>query len=156
MGVAEPAIAAAGEHDALSDFGQVGQQCCVILIVDLRAHRHFEKDVGAIGAMPILAHAGAAVARGEMLLVAIIDQRIKAIHCLGDDLAALAAVAAVWTAEFDELLAPERDASVAAIAGANVNLGLVEKFHWLTGKAQSPPAQPSFPSTVPRWPTMPA
>ena len=107
MGVAEPAIAAAGEHEALPNFGQVGQQRCVVFVVDLRAERHFENDIGAIGAVPVLAHTGAAVARGEMLLVAIIDQRVKAIDCFGDDVAALAAVATIRAAEFDELLAPE-------------------------------------------------
>jgi hypothetical protein len=50
---------------------------------------------------------------------------------LGDDIAAFAAVATIRTAEFDKLLAPERDAAIAAITGANVNLGLVEKLHWL-------------------------
>src|SRR5262245_2564738 len=67
-----------------------------------------------------------------MLLVAVIDQCVKAIDRLGDNVAAVAAIAAVRTAEFDELLAPERDAAIAAVAGANVNLGLVEKLHCST------------------------
>src|SRR5215472_4307715 len=153
MGIAESAIAAARQHNALFDFGQVGQQRDVILVVDLRADRHFENDIGAVGAVPVLAHAGAAVGRGEMLLVAVIDQRIKPIDRFGDDIAALAAIAAVRTAEFDEFLAPERDATVAAVAGANVNLGLVEKLHLLNSvKARN--GTTVIP--VPRWPIMPA
>jgi hypothetical protein len=101
----------------------------IVLVVDLRANRDFENDIGAVGAVAILAHAGAAVGRREMLLVAVIDQGIEAIDRLADDIAALAAVAAVRAAEFDELLAPERDAAIAAVAGANVNFGLVEKLH---------------------------
>jgi endonuclease/exonuclease/phosphatase family metal-dependent hydrolase len=40
-----------------------------------------------------------------------------------------AAVAAVRAAELDELLAPERDGAGAAVAGADVDLGLVEELH---------------------------
>ena len=81
--------------------------------------------------MAVLAHAGAAVGGGEMLLVAVIDQRVEAIDRFGDDIAALATVAAIGAAKLDELLAPERDAAIAAVAGANVDLGLVEKLHRL-------------------------
>ena len=45
------------------------------------------------------------------------------------DVAAAAAVAAARAAEFDELLAPERDAAVAAGAGRDIDLGFVEEFH---------------------------
>src|SRR5438477_8797768 len=64
-----------------------------------------------------------------MLGVAEVDQRIEAGHRLEDDVAAVAAVAAVGSAEFDELLAPERDRAGAAGAGADENLGLVEEMH---------------------------
>ena len=40
-----------------------------------------------------------------------------------------AAIAAAWPTEFDELLAAERHAAVAAVAGADIDLGFVEKFH---------------------------
>ena len=48
---------------------------------------------------------------------------------LEDDVAALAAVAAVGPAIFDEFLAPEADGAGPARAGANEDLGLVEKMH---------------------------
>ena len=47
------------------------------------------------------------------------------------DVAAAAAIAAGGPAELDELLAPERNAAVAAVAGADIDLGLVEEFHGL-------------------------
>ncbi len=65
----------------------------------------------------------------EMLLVAIIDERIQPVDADRHDIAATAAVAAVGTAEFDEFLAPERQRAGAPIARADVDLGLVEKFH---------------------------
>ena len=79
--------------------------------------------------MAVLAHAAAAVLGLEVLLVAVVDQRVEAVDRLRDHVAALAAVAAVRAAELDELLAPERDAAVPAVAGADVDLGLVEEFH---------------------------
>src|SRR5262249_51263320 len=65
----------------------------------------------------------------EMLLVAIIDERIEPVDRLHDHVAALAAVAAVRPAELDESLAPERHAAVAAVARADVHLGFIEEFH---------------------------
>ena len=64
-----------------------------------------------------------------MLGVAEVDQRVEAGDRLEDDVAALAAVAAVGAAIFDELLAPEADRAGAAGAGADEDLGLVEKMH---------------------------
>src|SRR3546814_227746 len=64
-----------------------------------------------------------------MLLVAIVDQRIEAGHRFDPHVAAAAAVAAVRAAELDELLAPETGAAVAAVAGADINLGLIEEAH---------------------------
>ena len=56
--------------------------------------------------------AGLAVLGEEVLLVAVVDQRVQPVDRLGPDVAALAAVAAVRAAELDELLAPEADAAV--------------------------------------------
>ena len=75
------------------------------------------------------ARAALAARRPEMLGVAEVDQRIEAGHRLEHDVAALAAVAAVGPAIFDELLAPEADRAGAARAGADEDLGLVEKMH---------------------------
>jgi len=133
MSVAEAAIAAMRERDGLTDGGEIGEKRDPVFLVDLRADRQFERDIVAVGAMPVLAHPGAPIAGGEVLLVAVVDQRIEPIDRLRDHVPALAAIAAIGAAEFDELLAPERDAAVAAVAGADINLGFVEKFHWFTG-----------------------
>ena len=69
------------------------------------------------------------LSRLEVLLVAVVDQRVEAVDGLDHDVAAAAAVAAGRSAELDELLAPERDAAVAARAGRDIDLGFVEEFH---------------------------
>ena len=104
-------------------------QRLAILVEDLRADRHLERDRLAVGAVAVLAHAVGALGGLEVLLIAVIDQRVEAIDDFDDDIAAAAAIAAGGSAEFDILLAPERDAAVTAVAGADVNLGFIEEFH---------------------------
>ena len=94
-------------------------------------------SVGAPRARAVGAHAVDAGLGLEMLLVAVIDQRVEAGRAFGDDIAAASAVAAVRAAEFDEFLAPERQAAGAAVARANVNFGLIEKFHDLSNADMS-------------------
>ena len=129
MGIAKPAVAAAQEHDALAQLGQIGKQHGAVLLIDLGADRHFQDGIGAIGAVTVLAHAGAAIFCKKVLLVAVVDQRVETIDGLHHHVAAIAAVAAVRAAELDEFLAAKRDAAVASGAGTDVDLSLVEKFH---------------------------
>jgi hypothetical protein len=129
MLVAEAAVSAFGEQETLPHLGQVADQRLVVLLEDLRAGRHAQHHVGALGAGAVAAHAVDAGLGAEMLLVAVVDQRVQAIDHLGPDIAAAAAVAAVRSAELDELLAAERQRARAPVAGADIDLGLIEKFH---------------------------
>ena len=129
MLVAKTAIAAGSETEALSLFGQVADQRLVILGINLRAGRHSQRHIGALGAAAVAAHAMDAGLGAKMLLVAIVDQRVQTVDHLDPDIAATTAIATVRPAEFDEFLAPERDGTRAPIAGADVNLGLIEEFH---------------------------
>src|SRR5215207_5882901 len=123
MRVAEAAVAAVREHHLLADFGEIGEQCLAILLIDLRAGRHAQHGIAAARAMAILAHAAAAALGLEVLLETVIDQRVEAVNRARDHVAALAAVTAVWPAELDEFFTTERHAAVPAVAGTNVNLG---------------------------------
>ena len=112
--VAPAAVAAARQQHALAGPRQVGDQRLAVLLEDLGADRHPQHHVVGALAGALLAHAGLAVPGEEMLLVAVVDQRVQPLDRLGPDVAALAAVAAVGAAELDELLAAEADAAVAA------------------------------------------
>ena len=129
MLVAEASIAALGEPKALADRGQVANQRLVVFLIDLRAGWYLQRRVGALGAGAIATHAVDAGLGLEMLLVAIVDQRVQPLDGFQPDIAAAAAIAAIRPTELDEFLAPERDAACAAIAGADIDLGLIEKFH---------------------------
>ena len=129
MGIAKAAIAAPGHADPLADFGEVGHQGLAVFRQNLGAHRYFENDILALGAMAVAAHAVHAPGGLEMLAVAVINQRVETIGGLNIDAAAATAIAAIGAAKLDIFLAPERDAAGAALAGAHIYLGFIEKFH---------------------------
>ncbi len=131
MRIAEPAIAAFGEGEFFAKHGEIVDQRFAILVEYLCADRHLEHHRLAIGAMAVLAHAAGALLRLEVLLIAIVDQRVQSIDRLDDDVAATAAIAAARSAELDILLTPERHAAVAAVAGADIDFCLVKEFHWI-------------------------
>ena len=101
-GIAAPAVAAAQQHDALAHLGEVGEQRALLVVgQDLRADRHLDDEIVAARAGAVRARAGNAALRLEMLGVAKVDQRVEAGDGLEDDVAALAAIAAVGAAIFD-------------------------------------------------------
>jgi hypothetical protein len=65
----------------------------------------------------------------EVLLIAVVDQGVEAIDGLDPDIAATAAVATVGPPYSMYFLASERDRAAAAVAGADIDLALVQKFH---------------------------
>jgi len=129
MGIAEAAIAALGNAETLTLDCHVDDQSFVVFLEDLRADRDLQRHVFAIGTRAVAAHAMRAGLGLEMLLEAEVDQRVEAVDRLHPDIAATTAVAAVRTAEFDELFAPKRDSTGATVARANIYLSFVEKFH---------------------------
>jgi hypothetical protein len=100
-----------------------------VLVENLGADRHLQHDRFAVRAMAVLAHAVGALRRLEVLLVAVVDQRVQPVDHLDDDVAAAAAIAAGGAAELDEFFAAERHAAVTAVAGADVDFCLVKEFH---------------------------
>jgi hypothetical protein len=78
VGVAEAAVAAARDHRALAGRVEVGEQGFLVVGQDLGADRHPEHDVVAAGARAVGAGAVAALARLEVLGVAVVDQGVQA------------------------------------------------------------------------------
>jgi hypothetical protein len=65
-----------------------------------------------------------------MLLVAVVDQGVEIVLSDENDVAALAAIATVRSAELNKLLAPEARRAGAAVAALHIDFALVEKFHF--------------------------
>src|SRR3546814_11175862 len=84
---------------------------------DLRADRHLDHQILAARAGAVRSSAAIASLRTEMLGVAKVDQRVQPRDRFKDDIAALAAVAAVRAAIFDALLAAEGHGTGAAPLG---------------------------------------
>ena len=90
---------------------------------------HHHQRVFAAAAAHVAAAARLAVLGAERALDAEIDQRVDAVARAERDAAAVAAVAAVRTAEGHELLAPETHAAAAAVAGLDLDACFVDEFH---------------------------
>jgi hypothetical protein len=135
--VAQPAVAALGEKRALAVLREVRDRLAGPGIADHGADGEAQDDV--LGAAPVAIGAAAVLAglRAEDARVAVVDERVEV--RVGDrpDAAAAAAVAAVRAAARHELLAPERSAAVAALAGHHLDSRLVEEFHRRKEKAPS-------------------
>ena len=125
----KPPLPPRAQHDAVAGLGEIGDERFAVLFEDLGPGRQLQNHVGALGAAAILSHAVAAPLRLEMLLIAIVEERIQIGDAFDDDIAALAAIAAVRSAELDEFLTAKADGAVAAIAGADIDLGLIEELH---------------------------
>jgi hypothetical protein len=129
MRVAEAAIATFGECEFFTERGEIVDQRLAVLVEHLRAHRHLEHNRLAIGAVTVLAHAVGALLGLEMLLIAVVDQRVQPVDGLDHDVAAAAAIAATGSAELDILLAAKRHAAVTAVAGADIDFCFIQEFH---------------------------
>jgi hypothetical protein len=128
-GVAASAVTALQEDDLFARLGEVGEDVLALIVEDLGAHRDPDDEILAARAGPVLAGTALAARCLEMLGVAEVDQGIEALDRLEDDVAALAAVAAIRPAIFDIFLPPEAHRSRPARAGADEDLGLVEEMH---------------------------
>jgi hypothetical protein len=127
--IAPAALAALGQQFDLAVFGQVGDDLAVVVIDDQGADRHAHVDVFRALAIAVRAAARFAVFALVHFGVAEVDQGVDV--AVGDrpDGAALAAVAAVRTAEGAELLAAERGAAIPAVAGDDFDFCFVDKLH---------------------------
>ena len=125
--IAQAALAAGEKHHAFAMLGEFGHEAVGAFLEDLRARRHRQDQVAAIGTRALAALARSAIAGATVRLPAVGLEVAFVTVADQDDVAALAAVAAVGSALRDEFLATEADAAVAAVTGLQFNLGFVDK-----------------------------
>jgi hypothetical protein len=116
---------------------EVGEQRLAVLLVDLRADRHLEHDIAAVGAVAVLAHAVTAALRLVMLLEAVVDQGVEPLDRARHDVAAAPAVAAAGAAAGDEFFAAEGETAVAAVAGLDFDDDFIDE-HGGSSNAKRP------------------
>jgi hypothetical protein len=127
--VAEPAAAAARDHDALATGDEIGDEVVRGQVADDRARRDCEVEI--VTSLAVLLGAGATAARigAEVMLEAVVaEHRLAGVHAQVDA-AAAAPVTAVGTAARYMRLAPEGRGAISAVTGANGDRYLVEKCH---------------------------
>ena len=153
VGVAEAAVAAAQEHDALARprRGRQARSRCPRpgSGADRDAASPTSSPAAPVRSRPMPSPPVLAL---EVLLIAEVDQGVQTVHGLEPDVAAAAAVAAVGAAELDELLAPERDARRRRRRRAEEDLALVEEFHGVDARAKKQKGAAMLPSPpLMRW-----
>jgi hypothetical protein len=108
---------------------QVAERLVGLGVVDHRAHRHDDLEVGTALAAAVGAAARLAVRRLEGAPVAEVGQRVESLVRDEVDAAAVAAVTAVRAPERDELLATEAHHAAPAVAGLDLDRGFVDELH---------------------------
>src|SRR5690606_40078026 len=129
-GVAEAMPAALRHLELLAVLDVIADQLAGFLVVDQRAGRHLNEQVGArpsgaVGAAAVLAALGLVGARDTE-----IGQCGEAGIAYQPDAAAVAAVPAIGTAEGNVFLAAETDRAIPAIAGYYLDGRLINKLHF--------------------------
>ena len=128
-GIAAPAHSAARCHLSLLRSHEVRDQLAGRGVRHQGADRHLQLDIGAVGAMFLVAGAILPPAGLVIAPVAEIDERRQVRIRDHDHAAAAAAVPPVGAAARDVLFAPEADGAVAAVAGLDVDRNLVNKHN---------------------------
>src|SRR5947207_15256795 len=107
MRIAEPAITAAQQHDALAGLGQIGEHGLFVVVEDLGPDRHAQHEIAALGAGLVGAGAATPFLGTKMLLITVVDQRVQIVRRPKPDVAALPAIPAIRPAKPDELPRPK-------------------------------------------------
>src|SRR5690554_6805933 len=129
MQVPKTAIPTACQLNPLAQFGHIGDHRFLILVQNFGADGDAQNNIVAVFTRALPAHAGLTVTGKEMLLIAKVDQRVEAVNHLDKDRAAIATITTVGTAIFDMLFTAKADTPSPAAAGADIDLGQIEKLH---------------------------
>ena len=127
--VAQTAASSVGENHFLAVAVEVGHDLAGFGVTDYGADRHPQRDVLAPLAVAVFAAAVFAALGAVAAGVAIVEQGVDVAVGDREDVAAMAAIAAIRSAEGDEFFAPERGDAVAAVASVHFDSGFVEEFH---------------------------
>lgn len=127
MLVAASAASAFADRESLAGRGQVADQVARLRVEDDRPRRDEDDEILAALSRLLVRAAAFAIRRGELLVLSESRKRVERGLDFEDDIAALAAVAAIGTAARLELLAAKVDHAVAALAGTNVDFYVVNE-----------------------------
>ena len=126
--VAETAAPAVCRHETSAGAGEIGQHF-TRLVHDDGAVGHPQRQVAAFGAVAMTAGTLLAVAGVLVGMVMEVEQRVHVRIDDEDDVTAVPAVAAVWSAERFELLAVNGGDAVTSVAGGQVQHDAVDERH---------------------------
>lgn len=127
MPVTQAAPVPGKQDEFLSVFGDFPDDFARFYIAGDRSQRHIDNHIFAVFARTTGSATRFTVLGEDMALVFQVDQRPELAVAAQDDTASLAAVAAVRTAEFDELFTPEMARTGTAVPGTAEYLDVVNR-----------------------------
>src|SRR5437899_5482881 len=130
-GITPPAPSSAPDHEPLIRRHQVRDRLS-FLVLDQRARWDLQGEVGRVFAVAPAAAAASTAARSEVMLEAVVLERVELPGYLEDHVAAATAVAAVGAAARHVLLAPEAQCAGAAISRLDEDLRAIDEHQRCT------------------------
>ncbi len=127
--VAPAAPAAAGDDDFLAGCRQVAEDIAAVAVVDEGARRDTDDQGTGAAAVAVVGAAAPAGFGNPVLAVDDLGEAVSAGHGADDDVAAVAAVAAVGPATRHVLLAPEAAAAGAAVPSLDIESYPIHESH---------------------------
>ncbi len=127
--VTATAASAARDHNPFIGARKIVNFLARVLVVNDRAHRHFQDNPFAVPASFFRAFAVTSALCLVFRIETEMHQRIVALARFHPDIAAPAAIATRRPAARNELLPPERHAAVPAVASLNSNFGFINEHN---------------------------
>ena len=142
--VAATAATALGDDDLVTVLLEVAQDVAAIAVADDGARRHGNEELVSLAAVAVGRLALAAAFGPPVLAIDDVGEAVGAGDRTDNDVAAVAAIAAVGAALGHILLAPEATAARAAVAALDVNRHPIHEYHGDTNHPKNispPPAE---------------
>ena len=135
MNVTAATIATRSNNYLLTGRSKIGNLvewllCFWIKLSHNSSQGHLEQQILSVRAMTASALTVSAALSLKMMFVAVINQGRKLSVCNNDNIAAVTAIATVWTAFWNICFSTERHAACAAVSTFNVDMTKIsESFH---------------------------
>src|SRR6185437_12786298 len=129
VNIAVAALTPLGDFQRLPDLDQIPEQLSGVGIADAGSGGHRNQQILAAATGTVPTRSGLAMRGLESALNAEVRESIEARGRAQPHAATGAAIATIRSAARDEFLAPEARAAAAAVAGLNLNQGLVDELH---------------------------
>jgi len=113
----------------LTQFFQVNNQRFIVFFKNLCADWYLQDDIFTGCTITVASHPVIAGFTLEMLLVAIVNQRVQPLNRFDPYITALASVTSIWATKSNVFFTTERNSARSPISRSDIHSSLIEKLH---------------------------